>query len=44
MAEETIIIREGFPYRDERLYPAGWRSFSNEIIVLNNYDILSEII
>ena len=44
MSEENIIIRVGFPYRDERLYPAGWRSFSNEIIVLNNYDIQSEII
>ena len=44
MAEETIIIRVGFTYLDERLYPAGWRSFSNEIFVLNNYDIQAEII
>ena len=44
MSEENIIIRVGFSYRDERLYPAEWRSFNNEIIVLNNYDIQSEII
>ena len=44
MAEETIIIRVGFPYLDERLYPAGWRSFSNEIFALNSYDIQAEII
>jgi len=44
MAEETIIIRVGFPYLDERLYPAGWRSFSNEIVGLNTYDLQSEII
>jgi len=44
MAEETIIIRVGFPYLDERLYPVGWRSFSNEIVALNNYYIQSEII
>ena len=39
MAEETIIIRVGFPYLDERLYPAGWRSFYSEIIDINNYYI-----
>lgn len=44
MAEETVIIRVAYPYLDERLYPAGWRSFSNEVIALNNYDIQSEII
>lgn len=44
MAEETIIIRVGFPYLDERLYPAGWRSFYSEIIALNNYYIQSEVI
>ena len=43
MAEETIIIRVGFPYLDERLYPAGWRSFNNEILALNNYDIQIQI-
>ena len=44
MAEETIIIRVGFPYLDERLYPAGWRSFNVEIIGLNSYYIQVEII
>ena len=44
MAEETIIIRVGFPYLDDRLYPAGWRSFCNEFVSLNAYDLQSEII
>lgn len=44
MAEETIIIRVAFPYLDERLYPTGWRSFSNEIIGLNIYDLQFEFI
>ena len=44
MAEETIIIRVPFPYRDERLYPKGWRSFGREYISLNHYDIQSEVL
>lgn len=44
MAEETVIIRVAYPYLDERLYPAGWRSFNNEIIALNHYYIQSEIV
>ena len=44
MSEENIIIRVPFAYLDERLYPAGWRSFGNEIIGLNTYYIQSDII
>ena len=44
MTEENVIIRVPFPYLDERLYPAGWRSFNNEVIALNSYYIQSEII
>ncbi|MHA1401872.1 MAG: hypothetical protein ACTSQE_16095 [Candidatus Heimdallarchaeaceae archaeon] len=39
-----LIIRKPYGYRDERLYPAGWRSFLQEIYSLNSFEIISEII
>ncbi len=38
------IIRIAFPFRDERLFPAGWRSFYDEIISINLIELETEYI
>jgi len=39
-----LIIRKPYPYRDERLYPVGWRSFLQEIFSLNRFEVFAEVI
>ena len=39
-----IILKVAFPYRDERLYPTEWRSFSQEYISINMVELTKEVI
>jgi len=39
----NVILKVAFPYRDERLYPPGWRSFSNECWSIQNIELTPEI-
>ena len=41
---EDLILKVAYPYRDERLFPSGWRSFSNECWIINNIELTKEII
>lgn len=44
MPNQTMIIRQSDPYRDERLYPNSWRGFFVDIISKNTFEVISEII
>jgi|GEM_PF-3828632 len=39
-----IILKVAFPYRDERLFPPGWRSFSQEYWSVQSIELVKEII
>ena len=39
-----LIIRTPYAFRDERLFPAGWRSFSTLIWGINHLEVTKEII
>jgi len=39
-----IIIKVSYPFRDERLFPTGWRSFNQDLWSINSIEAENEII
>lgn len=44
MSNQNIIIRSPYPPFDERLFPYGWRSFTQDIVSINTYEISVDIV
>jgi len=40
----NIILRKPYGYQEEFLYPSGWRSFGSEIIGINTFEVINEVI